>query len=732
MVRSKRVAFSSSRAAPAALGAILLMLVFSASQAHAAGMLIADGGLGGQLEIKEHSVNVTINNGIAVTQVTEVFQNMESRQVEGLYTFPVPNNASVANFSMWIGGKEMVGEVLEKNKARQIYNSYKQARRDPGLLEQVDYKTFEMRVFPIAPRAEQKVQVTYYQELDVDHDWATFVYPLATTTRGPINSVATSKFALTLNVKSEVPIVDIESTSHPKDFAFAKHNPNYFQASLETKQGDLNRDVVLAYHLARPHTGIDLIASRQGDQDGYFCMTLTAGEELKQRELGMDYVFILDISGSMNDDGKLDLSRNSLDAFVKNLGKDDRFEVMTFNVTAHPLFNQIMAANDENKATAASFLASQEAKGGTVLNPALNTAYKYADAKRTLNVVILSDGLTDDGDAQTLLRLIKARPANSRVFSIGVGNDVNKPLLQDIADKSGGLSAFLSRGDNFARAAEAFRRKLLRPVASDLQLGFAGVQVYDVEPQQMPNLYYGAPVRVYGRYKDGAPAKITLAGKVGDDPLTTVVALDFPKQDAANPEVERMWAWHQVQRLLKEADAVGSRPSVLDQVVKLGEGYSIATEYTSFIVLENDEEFQRWHIERRNALRLDRDRQSQAATNAKLEAMRNEATDALGPAAVQPKPVAAAPDPQTNVPVNASPDVQTNAPVNASPDASAPAWGNPSPIPQPNGQSADVPTSNGGGTNGRGAGAIDPFTATMALALAGLAWAAFRNRRCAA
>src|SRR5215510_7806497 len=173
----------------------LAATVATTNTTRAAGLLIADGGLGGVLEIKEHSAQVTLNNGIAVTKVTQTFHNTEKRQVEALYTFPVPRGASVANFSMWINGKEMVGEVLEKQRAREIYNSYKQQRRDPGLLEQVDYRTFEMRIFPIAPDADQKVEITYYQELDFDHDWATYVYPLATATRKDVDTRATGKFA---------------------------------------------------------------------------------------------------------------------------------------------------------------------------------------------------------------------------------------------------------------------------------------------------------------------------------------------------------------------------------------------------------------------------------------------------------------------------------------------------------------------------------------------------------
>src|SRR4051812_4849761 len=483
--------------------ALLTLVLLPAVRTRAAGLLVADGGLGGALEIKEHTARVTINNGIAVTEVTQIFVNTENRPVEALYTFPVPRGASVSNFSMWINGKEMTGEVLEKKRAREIYDSYKQKRRDPGLLEQTDFRTFEMRVFPIAAKAEQKVQVTYAQELDFDHDWATYVYPLATQTRRDINAQTTGKFALTVDVKSEIPIVELKSPSHPKDFAVAKHTDSYEQASLETRVGDLGRDVVLNYRVARPRTGIDLIASKQAgsSEDGYFCLTLTAGQELEQQKTAMDYVFVLDISGSMNDDGKLDASRSSLSAFVRALGPEDRFEIISFNVAPQPLFGALHASDDASRKLATEFLDSRRAAGGTVLNPALSTAYKYADAARTLNVIVMSDGLTEQSERAALVAAIRNRPVTSHVFCVGVGNDVNRPLLEQIADVSGGLAAFISRGDDFERQAQAFRRKLTRPIASALALKFDGIETYDLEPKQLPNLYHGMPVRLYGRYK---------------------------------------------------------------------------------------------------------------------------------------------------------------------------------------------------------------------------------------
>jgi Ca-activated chloride channel family protein len=601
------------------------------ADANAAGLLIADGGFGGVLEIEEHDVQVMINNGVAVTRVTQVFRNTEKRQVEALYTFPVPKGASVANFSMWINGKEMVGEVLEKKRAREIYNSYKQRRRDPGLLEQVDYKTFEMRIFPINAGAQQKVQIVYYQELNIDHDQATYVYPLATVTRRDIDSRTTGKFAINLQVKSAIPITTIESPSHGESFVIVNHADTYGQASLETTGGSLAADVVVHYGLARPKTGLDLITSRQSGQDGFFLLTLTAGKELAAQDQGMDYVFLLDISGSMSNDSKLVMSKNSVEAFVAELSDADRFEVMTFNVSPNTLFGQLRPATGEIKASAREFMRSQQARGGTVLTPAMETAYKYGDPDRTLNVVILSDGMTEQKERQTLLQLIGSRPRNARVFCIGVGNEVNRPLLEQMAQDSGGLAAFISRGDNFKRQAQAFRRKLMRPVAADLQIQFDGVRVTDVAPRTLPNLYHGSPIRIYGRYSGKGDAKVSLKANVQGVEMNQSAVLPFPASDPQNPEIERMWAWKRVDQLLKQADRTGSRQQVLDEIIRLGEGYSIVTEYTSFLVLENDAEYKRWKIERRNSQRMARDRKAQSAREKDLEAIRRKATAEIGP-----------------------------------------------------------------------------------------------------
>ncbi|MBX9788208.1 MAG: VIT and VWA domain-containing protein [Pirellulales bacterium] len=712
--------------AGAAALAVILWGGTGAPHCRAAGLLIADGGLGGVLEIQEQDVRVTINNGIAVTEVEQVFKNTEQRVVEALYTFPVPKRASVADFSMWIGGREMVGEVVEKERARQIYESYKVQKRDPGLLEQVDYKRFEMRICPIAAGAEQKVRVVYYQELEFDHDRASYTYPLATNTTTAANAAAKGRFSFALDVKSAVPISELKSPSHVGQFVVVRHtDPHYWQASLETSGGDLSRDVVINYAVEKPHTGVDLVTSKPAGEDGYFQLTITAGQELESKLKGSDYIFVIDVSGSMMNDGKLAVSRDAVAAFVESLGEDDRFELITFNIAANPLFRASTPVTTDSKARAIEFLRSQQAVGGTVLRPAIEAAYRYYDNDRQLNVVVLSDGMTQQGEQRELLALIGQRPAGASVFCVGVGNEVNRPLLDQLATETGGLAAFMSAGDDFAGAAQAFRRKLTRPAARNVKLSFAGGEVYDVEPQTLPNLFHGQPIRLYGRYKQSGPAKLQLSAEVLGAPLEQTVDVTLPPQDDSNPEIERMWALYRVERLMGQDRRTGSRGS-FDEIVRLCEGYSIAGEYASFIVLENDAEYQRWKIERRNVTRVGRDRRAQAEVREQLAQLREQTAQQVGPAPA---------DKLANKPLDSQPPAATPtelAQANpTTPDATPPNMSAPEQQRWTSGPTI-VDESSQGSSRGRsgGGGAIDPVTALTAagMGLAGC-WGARRRRR---
>ncbi len=637
---------SAFTAGPRLLGAAIAVasgafILFSPLSARGAGLLIADGGAGGVLAIEEHSVRVTIDRGLAVTEVSQVFRNTETRQVEALYVFPVPRGASVAEFSMWIDGAEMVGEVIEKERARAIYESYKRKNLDPGLLEQVDEKTFEMRIFPIAAGAEQRVRLVYYQELDVDHDRATYVYPLTTVGRPGLDATVRGSFALTLDVRSDAPIVAVVSPSHggdlvSSDFSSPGDLAHVWRASLELPEGSVDRDVVVSYDVARPRTGLDAVVSTPPEEDGYLAMTLALGDDLGPAEAGADYVFVLDVSGSMANEGKLLTSRQGLGAFLEVLSSEDRMEVIAFNGHPMPAFERLLEANEGRRAEAQTFLDEQRARGSTDLELALRLAYRYADPDRRLNVVVLSDGLTAI-PTRNLASVIAARPASARVFCIGVGNEVDRPVLARVAADTGGLAAFISSGDDLVAQAGSLRRKLLRPAASSVRLRFegSGVSVGELEPRSLPSLFHGAPIRVYGRYQGGGAVTAVLTADVQGQAIERRFELQLPEAGSGSgrPEIERMWAWHRIARLREVwRDGGAAAEPARDEIIRLGQAYSIATELTSFIVLENDAEYRRWKIERRNVLRIGRDRAAQTEVDASLANVRRRSVEGLGPA----------------------------------------------------------------------------------------------------
>ncbi len=691
--------------------------LLSPNPATAAGLLVADGGFGGVLEIKQQDVRVTINNSIAVTQVDQVFVNTENRQVEALYTFPVPREASVSNFSMWIGGKEMIGEVVEKERARQIYESYKRTKRDPGLLEQVDFKRFEMRIFPIPAGAEQRVRIEYYQQLDIDHDWATYVYPLATDVReNQLDSRVIGRFSMTVDIKSEVPIKELRSESHADDFVVVNHQPNYAQAAMELAAGDLSRDIVMAVQTKRPRTGLDVVTSHPAGEDGYFMLTLTPGEDLSSTAEPMDYVFLLDISGSMARDGKLAISHQSVIAFIDSLSPEDRFECLAFNLAPTPLFRSLRNADTTNLQAAKEFFVGQRARGGTVLQPAISAAYAYRDDDRPLNVVLLSDGMTEVSEQTELLRLIQARPTGVRVFCIGVGNEVNRPLLNQMAGEAGGLAAFVSTEDSFRRQAQLMRQKLVRPAIENVSAEFRDGAIRDVEPVTLGDLFYGTPLRMLGRYGSGGQVSVTLKGTVQGGPWKQTVELNLPEQDEGNSEIERMWAYQRVQRLLdKERAGNGSQR---DEIVRLCESYSIVSPYASMLVLENNDEYKRWKIEQRNSTRIERDRQSRSRIQQKLAELRRRGSESFEIERAEKLTSTSAEPPSPSA-------SKANPTVGPSTASSRPASGQPIAPPSPNrGVDLDLGFSGGGG-----GGAIDPLTALVALGTAGGAAIAGRRRK---
>jgi Ca-activated chloride channel family protein len=226
-------------------------------------------------------------------------------------------------------------------------------------------------------------------------------------------------------------------------------------------------------------------------------------------------------------------------------------------------------------------------------------------------LILLSDGNATDSEEHGRFRRLLERGGAVRIFSIGIGNEVNRPLLNTLAQATGGYSDFISSADDVERKSKALSAKILHPVAENLEVKIDGVKTYDLVPAKLPNFFRGQQLAVYGRYKNGGKAKVTVAGTAGAHPMTVSTDVEFPSTARDNPEIRRMWAWKKTDEVMQEIRSRGETSSRIEEIVGLGKEYSIVTPYTSFLVLENDQQFQQFGIEQRNARQIREDRAAQ-------------------------------------------------------------------------------------------------------------------------
>jgi Ca-activated chloride channel homolog len=615
-----------SRIGPAALLFVLFSL--GCGQTHAAGLL-QGWPAGALLELRDHSVSVEIEDRIARTEVTQVFQNIGNRTVEARYTFTLPEGASIANFSMWINGKEMVGEVVERQRAKEIYESYKPNVRDPGLIEKTGDNRFEMRIFPIGPNASQKIRLRYYQELASQGNSLLYAYPLKMDDRDQKSgreipsSRRAEKFKFALSVSSSYALAGIESLTHGSLLKSERRSDQEWSASLEAAGIELERDLSVCLMPKQPLPALDVIASRVGNADGFFRLVISPDAMLQPEEKGQEFVFLLDISGSMGEEGRLARAREMINAVLGKLSPEDRFDIISFSSQARALFGSAKPKDATALKEADKFLAGLEPKEFTYLDTALELANTYQQGERPLKIVLVSDGLFDLDNPAWLFKRVSEFSKFTRLCYVPLAEKEGFTMLQQFLKKNTGWARPLT-GNDIKSFVVNLVAELKRPILYDAHaVEFMGAEVYDVAPAILPCLHLGESVTVYGRYRSGGKLTATLRGVLGTGPIKQQIQTILPSESKGRESIERLWACRRAEDLvaLSYNQTDKSQQETLWQIVRLAERYSIVTDYTSFLVLENNEEYQRWQVERSNLLRSTAEGQESEEHRRRLETL---------------------------------------------------------------------------------------------------------------
>jgi len=578
--------------------AAVAALVCSVAAAQGAGLLVPKDESLPPLAIKYLRVDATIDNQVATTHVVQEFQNSTSRNLECTYIFPLPKGAAIREFAMYIGGKRMTGELLEKDKARQVYEEIVRRTRDPGLLEYMDGSVLRLRIFPVPANGTQKIELEYSELLALDGGLAEYVFPLR---MGEQASRTLEDFTVAVRIKSAGAIKNVYSPTH--EVGVSRPSDHEAVAGMESKGALLDRDFQLFYTLSEKDFGLTLMTYRPDpDKPGMFLVLLSPKSEINAAERApRDVAFVVDTSGSMKGE-KIEQVKKALASCLDQLDPKDRFAIVQFSTAAEGFADGWTAAGDENRKKAREWVAKFEASGGTNIEEALQRVFALAaDDARSETILFLTDGRPTVGatDIQALLKLVKdANKRSLRIFTFGVGDDVNTHLLDRMANETGGLPEYVRPSEAIDAKVTRLFTKMSYPVLTDLAIEVPGVKVTDLYPKQPPDLFRGGQVVLLGSYEGSGDSVIRLKGRVGKKAEEFVYEGTFPKKAAERTFIGPLYAHRKVGYLLDQIRLHGEEKELKDEVVRLSLAYGIETPYTSYLVLENEQQYKQYGVNR--------------------------------------------------------------------------------------------------------------------------------------
>jgi Ca-activated chloride channel family protein len=490
---------------------------------------------------------------------------------------------------MVIDGKETKAELLDSDKARKIYEDIVRQMRDPALLEYSEQNIFKLRIFPIEPKSEKKISITYSQVLESDNNLFEYIYPLNTEkfSAKPLKNVSVK-----IDLQSNEKIKNIYSPTHEVDILDKTDNHSVISYEAENTKPDTDFKL---YFAKNPSTvGLSLLSYNSGSEDGYFLLSASPSIEIDKNNIeNKDITFILDVSGSMSGE-KLKQAKRALLYCVNNLNAGDHFNIIRFSTEAYSLFKSLEMADKQNIKEAKRFIDDLKAIGGTNIEEAFNLVFKnYQESSLPHFIVFLTDGKPTIGemnDDKLVKRILNRNKNKSRIFTFGIGNEINTHLLDKLTDATKAWRTYVSDDEDIEIKVSNFYDKIQSPVLSDLNLDFSkNVEVYKTYPKDLPDLFKGSNLLVFGRYKGSGNIKVTLTGKLNgkrkEFPLNEKLASNDDKYNFIPP----LWASRRIGYLLDLIRLNGEDKELVDEVTTLAREHGIITPYTSYLIMEDEE-----------------------------------------------------------------------------------------------------------------------------------------------
>jgi len=556
-----------------------------------------------RLPLKGTEVSVKISGVIADVTVTQTYRNEGQRAIEAKYVFPGSTKAAVSGLNVRLADRLITAQIREKQQAKIEYDTAKKEGKTAALLEQHLPNVFQMNVANILPGDDVKVELRYTELLVPQSGNYQFVFPTVVGPRynSPQSENAQAKwpaqptlragvapatsFKLTASIDTPMGLKEIRSATHTIDVKKRDEDQHAdITLSADGRPAD-NRDFVLDYRLAgeKIESGLMLYKGQGENAENFFLAMVEPPKAVAASAISpRDYIFVVDISGSMHG-FPLDTAKTVLERLIGGLRPSDTFNVLLFSGSNKMLSPQSVPATRANIEQALATIKNYSGSGSTELIPALKRVYaepKAANVSRS--VVVVTDGyVTVEREA---FELVRNNLSKANVFAFGIGSSVNRSLMEGIARAGMGEPFIITDPVQAPEQAARFRRMVESPVLTNVKATFGGLDVYDVEPQALPDVLGERPVIVFGKWRGEAKGRVIIEGQSATGPYREEVRITpQTRQDTA--ALRTLWARHRIQSL-SDQEALEGSAAFKDRITELGLKYSLLTQYTSFIAVD--------------------------------------------------------------------------------------------------------------------------------------------------
>lgn len=591
-------------------------------------MILRDGQVVGKCPLKHTSVDAKVSGYIARVTVKQIFRNPFKEKIEARYRFPLSQNGAVDEMLMKVGNRTITGEIKPREQAQQVYTRAKNDGKVAALLDQERTNIFTQSIANLESGNEVEVTIKYTEILNYKDGAFQFVFPTVVGPRfqpyGSTESVLVSEvgtgnksnnflgaplslltggstsvntvtsgnrsghdISINVSVDAGLPIGKLTSPLHP--IITHQPNPNSAMVSLRQAATIPNRDFILNINVAKERISSGYLATKQG-AEGYATFMIMPPNVVEPKEVApRELIFLIDCSGSQG--GKpIQKTRETLKYVLDRLNGNDTFQIMTFSDNVETLFSKPETMTLSRKIQAQMFIDRITARGGTWMAPAVEAACSIpADENRLRIVSFMTDGFV--GNDYEIIELIKKLRGTSRWFPFGVGDSVNRTLIDRIAKEGGGESDFVLLDSSAEEVGKKFYDRIASPVLTDVRIQAGdGLELKEVYPREISDVWSQKPLFFTAKYTKGGEGKVFIDGFSQGRPVTQALRVSLPERLAENGQIAQIWAREKIEHLTS-LDWMGAQmgvmaPDLRDEILQTAIAHHLLSQYTSFVAVD--------------------------------------------------------------------------------------------------------------------------------------------------